>query len=81
VLGKWSKTANGKYSFKEQNYVYDQSGNLALLAIAGCKLELSSNMKQASGPCTVSFYECSVKQCPGALKAGPIAWKAAGKRF
>jgi len=81
VLGKWSKSASGKYTFKEQNYVYDKSGILTLIAIAGCKLDLASNMKHVSGPCTINFYQCSVKQCPGSLKAGPIAFKVAGKLF
>jgi hypothetical protein len=81
VLGKWSQTAVAKYTFKEQNYVYDQSGSLTLIAIAGCKLDLASNMKHVRGPCTLSFYQCSVKQCPGSLVAGPIAFKVSGKRF
>jgi hypothetical protein len=74
VLGKWSQTAVAKYTFKEQNYVYDKLGSLSLIAIAGCKLDLASNMKHLSGPCTLSFYQCSVKQCPGSLVAGPIAF-------
>jgi hypothetical protein len=81
VLGKWSLTAANKYTFKEQNYVYDQSGKLSLIAIAGCKLDLASDMKHVSGPCSLSFYQCSVRQCPGSLKAGPIAFKVSGKRF
>ena len=81
VLGKWSKTASSKYTFKEQNYVYDRSGKLALLAVASCKLELASSMKHASGPCTLNFYQCSLTQCPGTLMFGPIAYKFSGKRF
>jgi hypothetical protein len=81
VLGKWRKTASGEYTFKEQNYIYDKSGILTLIAIAGCKLDLASNMKHVSGPCIINFYQCSVKQCPGSLVAGPIALKVSGKRF
>jgi hypothetical protein len=80
VLGKWSKAATGKYTFKEENYVYENN-NLSLLAVASCKVELSSNNKHASGPCTVSFYACSVSQCPGALEFGPSPYKIEGKRF
>jgi hypothetical protein len=56
VLGNWSKTGSNRYTFKEQNYVYDQSGSLALVAIASCKLELAHNLKHAGGPCTLNFY-------------------------
>jgi len=81
ALGKWSKTASAKYTFKEQNYIYDKSGSLTLIAIAGCKLDLASNKKHVSGPCTINFYRCSVKQCPGSLVAGPVEFKVAGKLF
>jgi len=81
TLGKWAKTATGKYTFKGENYIYDASGNLVLLAVGNCKLELASTMKHASGPCTVSFYACSVSQCPGTLQHGPYQYSIHGKRF
>ena len=38
-LGKWVATAQPlNYTFNEENYIYDSSGNLSLIAIANCKL-------------------------------------------
>jgi hypothetical protein len=79
-LGKWSNTGNSTYTFKEQNYIYDASGNLSLIAITNCTLILASNQKSFKDNCNVSFFTCSVASCPGTLvssSSGP----ATGKRF
>lgn len=79
-LGTWSNTGNSTYTFKEQNYIYDASGNLSLLAVANCTLTLAPNQKSYKDNCTVNFFNCSVTSCPGTLVAtssGP----ATGKRF
>jgi hypothetical protein len=80
-LGTWAKTATNKYTFKTENYIYDQSGNLTLVAIPRCKLNLAADRKSVSGPCTIRFFACSITQCPGALTAGPIEYSFHGKRF
>jgi hypothetical protein len=81
VLGKWSKNANGTYVFKEQSYGYDDLGKLTSIAIASCKFKIFPKLKNFNGPCSVTFYQCSVKQCPGSLIAGPGSYKISGKRF
>jgi hypothetical protein len=81
ALGKWNKQVNGTYTFKSQNYIYDDVGKLSQIAIAGCKFNLFPKLKNFNGPCSISFYQCSVKQCPGTLQAGPGAYKISGKRF
>ena len=80
-LGKWSKTDHLAYQFKEQNYIYDSSGNLSLIAITGCKVTLASTLKQVGGTCESKFYQCSVSQCPGILLFGPVALTLNGRRF
>jgi hypothetical protein len=80
-LGSWSKTGENRYTFKDQNYIYDSSGNLANLAIAVCNVTLAANLKTFEGPCEFSFYTCSVTLCPGSLVAGPQPAKISGKRF
>jgi hypothetical protein len=80
-LGKWSKTDDLAYQFKEQNYIYDSSGNLSLIAITGCKVTLASTLKRVGGTCEIKFYQCSVSQCPGTLVVGPVALTLNGRRF
>ncbi len=81
VLGVWNKTGNRAYTFKEQNYIYDSSGNLNGLAVAGCNLRLASSLNTFSGSCSLNFYGCSLAQCPGSLEDGPVAFQISAKRF
>ena len=80
-LGTWAKTATNKYTFTTENYIYDESGKLTLLAVPKCKLNLAADRKHASRPCTIRFFACSITQCPGVLKAGPFEYSFHGKRF
>jgi hypothetical protein len=80
-LGKWRKTGNLAYTFKQQNYVYDTSGNLSLIGIASCDLTLASTRASFSDTCAVNFYNCSLSSCPGSLVSGPTTVTATGTRF
>jgi hypothetical protein len=80
-LGTWKKTGPATYSFKEENYTYDPSGNLSTIAIATGNLTLDSDGDSLTGTGSVSFYGCTVTQCPGALVAGPFAETLTGKRI
>ena len=82
ALGKWYKSAKpAKYSFKEQNYIYDDSGNLEYIAIASCGLTLAPGNKSFTDSCTVRFYTCSVATCPGALVSTQSGGSGTGTRF
>src|ERR1700688_1349773 len=80
-LGVWKKTGNRSYAFKEQNYIYDSSGNLSQLAVGVCNLTLATSLNTFSGNCTLNFYGCSLAQCPGSLENGPIGYQITAKRF
>lgn len=80
-LGVWSKTANRSYTFKEQNYIYDSSGNLSELAVGTCNLSLAAGLNSFKGSCSLSFYNCSLSECPGSLVTGPITYQISAKRF
>ena len=80
TVGKWSKTGTLTYTFKEENYIYDSSGNLAYIAIANCTLTLASTQKSFTDKCAVKFYTCSVTSCPGTLVSSSSA-TATGRRF
>jgi hypothetical protein len=81
VLGKWNKTGELSYRFKEQNYIYDSSGNLHRIAIAGCRVSIPPTLDTLNGQCEISFYQCSVSECPGPLSFGPVPFTITGKRF
>jgi hypothetical protein len=81
TLGKWAPTANLSYKYNEENYIYDASGDLSLIAIAACHATLASSLKSFSGKCNVNFYSCSVSLCPGSLVVGPVAVNVKGRRF
>lgn len=66
-LGKWKKTGPDNYTFKDQNYVYDTSGNLADININVCKVTLDATLNRFSGSCNFAFYTCSLTSCPGTL--------------
>ena len=80
-LGKWRKTGNLAYKFEEENYIYDASGNLSLIAIADCSATLASTLNNYSDTCAVNFYQCSVATCPGPLVSGPTSGTATAVRF
>jgi hypothetical protein len=80
-LGVWKKTGDGTYSFKEQNYIYDSSGNLSELAVGACTLTLATSQNTFQGSCNLNFYNCSLTQCPGSLVTGPVTYRIAAKRF
>jgi hypothetical protein len=80
-LGVWSKTANRSYTFKEQNYIYDSTGNLSELAVGVCNLTLASGLNSFKGSCSVNFYNCSLTECPGSLVTGPVTYQISAKRF
>jgi hypothetical protein len=80
-LGTWKNTGNGTYSFKEENFIYDSSGNLSELAAGSCNLTLGSSMNTFTGGCTLNFYGCSLTQCPGTLMSGPVFYQIKARRF
>lgn len=80
-LGTWKQTGPETSTFRQANYIYDSNGNLSQLAISSFKLTLDSDADSLAGPGSVSFYNCSVSQCPGALIAGPIPETVTGKRI
>lgn len=79
-LGKWTKTANLAYSFKEENYVYDSSGNLFLVDISTVSITLDSTGNTFKGHGVTSFYNCSLSLCPGTLVTSASV-QVTGKRF
>lgn len=80
-LGVWSANGQGTYTFREQNYIYDSSGNLSLLAIGKCNVTLGTTQKSFKGSCSVNFYNCSLSQCPGSLVTGPTTYDISARRF
>ena len=81
-LGTWTQTGPETYTFKEENYTYDPSSeNLSSIAIGTANLTLSSDGDSVTGTGSVSFYACTVAQCPGALIAGPLPETITGKRI
>jgi hypothetical protein len=80
-LGTWRQTGPATYFFKQENYTFDPSGNLSGIAISNSNMTLDSDADSLTGTGSVSFYGCSVSQCPGALVAGPFPEKITGKRI
>jgi hypothetical protein len=80
-LGVWKKTGNQTYSFKEENVIYDASGNLSQQAVGACKLTLATDKQSFKGGCELNFYGCSLTQCPGPLQDGPVFYNITAKRF
>jgi hypothetical protein len=81
ALGTWSNTGGRNYTFKEQNLLYDSSGNLDGIAIGTANFTLAPDMNNITGLATFNFYSCSVSLCPGSLLAGPIPVGLAGTRL
>jgi hypothetical protein len=80
VLGNWKKAADGSYDIKEQNYIYDSSGNLKYVAITVFKISIDPTKNHFSGGGVTHFNFCSVDQCPGPLFAStPL--QLTGTRF
>jgi hypothetical protein len=79
-LGKWQKVSNLNYKGSTENYIYDSSGSLSLMAIVNFKVTLDSTQKKLSGAGVVRFYSCSLSLCPGKLVASsPV--QLTGARF
>jgi hypothetical protein len=81
AMGTWSNLGGRSYTFKEQNLIYDSSGNLSSIAIVTANFTLGQDMNSITGIATANFYQCSVLVCPGQLQAGPIAVALAGTRL
>jgi hypothetical protein len=83
ALGKWYKSAEPlKYTFSEQNYIYEPSGNLAGDVVTSCSLTLASNHNSfTEDSCTYRLYACDMAECPGALIGIESSGTAKGKRF
>lgn len=64
ALGKWTSTGPMGYTFKEENYVYDASGNLFGLSVGNCRLTLGSSLNTFTGKCTGKIFGCNVTVCP-----------------
>jgi hypothetical protein len=80
-LGTWRQTGAATYTFKEENYTYDASGNLSGIAIATSNLTIDSDADSVTGTGSVSFYGCTVSQCPGPLVQGPFPESITGNRI
>ena len=80
-LGVWKKMGSQTYSFKEENAIYDSSGNLSEQAVGVCRLSMAADQKSFKSGCILNFYSCSLAQCPGPLVAGPVVYEIAAKRF
>ena len=80
-LGTWKRTGDRTYRFKEENFIYDSSGNLSTLAVGSCNLTLATSLNSFTGNCTLNFYSCSLTQCPGSLVTGPVIYQISAKRF
>jgi hypothetical protein len=80
-LGTWKQTGPANYSFKEENYTYDASGNLSGIAIGTADLNIDSDRDELTGTGSVTFYACTVSQCPGPLVSGPLPERISGKRI
>jgi hypothetical protein len=81
ALGTWSSTGGQTYTFKEQNLIYNSSGNLASIAIGVANFTLGTDMNTITGVATFNFYSCSVSLCPGPIQAGPILIRLDGTRL
>jgi hypothetical protein len=79
-MGTWNKTGSLRYSFKEQNYDYDETGALSSLTVTTCSVTLASSRNSFADSCVVSFYTCSVSSCPGTFISSTGA-TANGVRF
>jgi hypothetical protein len=80
-LGAWNSTGGRSYTFREENVIYDSSGNLSALAISMCDLSLTPRNTTFSGTLLVNFYSCSLVRCPGPLIAGPTVFQVNAQRF
>ena len=81
VLGRWSKTAKSTYTFKEENYVYNSSGNLFAIAISAAHLALGATSNTFTGALVTKFFNCTVSLCPGTLIATTPSATITGKRL
>src|SRR5580704_2807373 len=80
-LGVWKKTGSQTYTFKEENTIYDSSGNLSELAVGACKLTRAPEQKSFRRDCSLNFYSCILARCSLVLVASPVVYVNAAKRF
>jgi len=82
TLGKWNQTGLKTAEFSQENFIYDQNANISQLAVENVTVTLDSPQQtEITGKGEISFYSCSVTQCPGPLLFGPIALEFTGTRF
>ena len=82
TLGKWKQTGVKTAEFSQENFVYDENGNIAQLAVENIAVTLDSPPQtKMTGKGEISFYSCSLTQCPGALLYGPFTVDVTGTRF
>ena len=81
ALGKWRKTADLTYTFKEENYIYNASGNLSFIAVTTANIDLSSTLNSFTGTLVTKFFRCSVSACPGTFFTSSPSLTLSGKRF
>ena len=80
-LGTWRQTGVRSNTFEEENFIYDGSGNLSQLAVTSANLTLDPTPNSFSGNGSISFFSCSVSDCPGPLLFGPFPVQLTGHRF
>ena len=81
VMGVWKKTGHLAYTFKEQNYIFDASGNLAFTNISACDIALAPTLNSYTGTCKLDFFTCSLALCPGQRVAPTSAVDNSATRF
>jgi hypothetical protein len=81
-LGTWKQTGLRTSQFVQRNYVYDENGNLAQLAITTANVTLDSPSGESfKGTASIIFDSCTVSQCPGPLLFGPFTGEFTGRKF
>jgi hypothetical protein len=81
-LGTWKQTGPRTSQFVQRNYVYDENGNLAQLAITTANVTLDSPSGDTfKATASIVFDSCTVSQCPGPLLYGPFAGEFNGRKF
>jgi hypothetical protein len=81
-LGTWKQTGPLTSQFVQRNYIYDQDGNLAQIAIETTDLKLDSFSGDTfKAKASLVFDSCTVTQCPGPLVYGPFQGEFTGTKF
>lgn len=80
-LGSWTNTGPLTYTSTGENYIYDASGNLSLVVVGSCTLNLASTLKTFNSQCSGGYYNCTVDLCPGTLVQALAPLSETGTRF